>query len=1775
MLDKKFTNRKVDEMPINKSKDYLWRYIKDKTLDKSATNNPINIMSKKFAYSGVIATVLLVAIIFSLNFPGNIETVHASFEMTANEEAADGVATDSSFTLLASEDLSEATIAENLKISPEVEFKVNKMSERKFQIEPAEDLEGNTVYNFTISSSEGDFSWAYQVKDTFKISGSIPGDRATSVPTDSGIEINFSHENFDFDNIDKYFEIAPPTKGAFEKHQRTVSFVPKDGLKQATIYTITLKAGLELKGTDQKLANDYVFKFETKDDDENTYPTAGFLQSYYEVKPGNTMALDIYAYENENSAAIQSINVEVYKYKDVDQYLKALEDRFEIPEWSYRTKDLYKYDFSSLSKVGTFEALIDSINWRKYMYLPDQEFSAGYYLFQFENGGKYQQALVQVSDVSSYLNISLSDSLIWANDLKTGKAINGATVELSDGKSYKTDESGIAKFTTPERWKKEFELRSFDYVKITSPDGKVLVNNINPYNSGYEGYNYWLSFATDRPIYKPTDSVNFWGVMKPKISDTEIKNVTLKVEYDWNKFLKEIPLKMEDDFTFSGKIDIQNYLPGYYTASLLNDGEFVQSYSFQVQDYIKPAYNLSVESNKKAVFAGEKVDFNINSKFFDGTVFPGLEVEYSYPNADGAKISTDQNGEANISVTAEKETCYEYCYDQHGLYFEVNASLAEESNIWESSNVRVFDSHINLAAHGVSENSKGSIEISTNWIDLSKLNDEDEIAYADFLGEKAKGREVNGEITEIYWEKVEEGEHYDFINKKVVKDYRYDKRENSIGTFKVTTDNDGKAQYSFDVEAKKFYKISLTSNDDQGNAAHASSYVYGKEGKSSDYDYYNIKILNVNETDHKFDIGEKVESAFLNDDVPVEASGKFLFMQFSAGLKDYEIQNSAYYNFEFGKEDVPNVYLSGVWFDGEKYESTAVTSVDYKNELKKLNVEVKTDKSSYKPGEEVTLDVKVTDINGSPVAAAVNFNLVDEAYYKIIYDNFNDPLNELYSNNTDGILESYDSHENPLSAKSDESGMGGCFTGETKILMADGSSKAIKDINKGDMILTKKHPYSSELVAAEVLNTVSHFVSEYYVINENLEATGVHTVFVNGKWQVVSNIKVGDVMLGEHGEEIIVDSIRKVTEPIWVYNFEVKDKHTYFADGYYVHNDKGGDNIRDDFEDTALFDVVHTGGNGKGSISFKLPDNITSWRVTAKAIDTNKLQAGAVVANVKVSLPFFADLIINREYSVQDIPMIKFRAFGDDLKKGDKVTFKVDGSAVEGEAFKGSYFELDKLKEGEQKVILNAQSGSMKDALSKTIDVRSSRLKEDISEFMRNVDANTTFKLAKEGATQIRLMDGGVGFYYQNLLSLYNTDGERLDQKLSRLTAADLMKRYFNQENNLVEEDIVANYQKNGLKLLPYGDEDLRITALALYVDTTPGRYDTNHLKDYFYGFYVNPETNLEDLVLSLLGLASIDEPVLLSLREIQNDENLSIEQKLYIALAFESLGSKNEAEKIYNEVFSKLATDYDSAYATALGAMLAAGLNEDEAATLLRDFAAITGIKDDINNLYEIGYLKNSLAHARPGTSKIKVKVNNNVEEKELKAGDSYELVAFPGDEVSVSVEEGAVSALSYYGKAIAAADFEGQISLGIDRHYFVNGVETNNFKEGDLIEVVLTPSVPTGKLENYLLTDILPSGLTPVSNTKYFGPYFLLDYGDYGDRTIRNPYRVNKQEVYFHLYGYGENGFFSYPQIKYFARVVNPGKFYAEPAKIQSYLDVKFSNISEEDKITIAPLQ
>jgi RHS repeat-associated protein len=160
--------------------------------------------------------------------------------------------------------------------------------------------------------------------------------------------------------------------------------------------------------------------------------------------------------------------------------------------------------------------------------------------------------------------------------------------------------------------------------------------------------------------------------------------------------------------------------------------------------------------------------------------------------------------------------------------------------------------------------------------------------------------------------------------------------------------------------------------------------------------------------------------------------------------------------------------------------------------------------------------------------------------------------------------------------------VGNSFTPHTKVLMADGSTKKIKDVDIGDKVLATD-PVTGETkvetVTAEIKGKgVKHLVKITVDTDGNkgsktasVTATDGHPFWVPelGEWVDATDLKAGAWLRTGTGTRVQVTSVQRWTVgSAAVHNLTVSSLHTYFvlagATPVLVHND-GGEPVTDDF----------------------------------------------------------------------------------------------------------------------------------------------------------------------------------------------------------------------------------------------------------------------------------------------------------------------------------------------------------------------------------------------------------------------------------------------------------------------------------------------------------------------------------------------------------------------------------------------------------------------------------
>ncbi|MFT3943641.1 MAG: polymorphic toxin-type HINT domain-containing protein [Ancrocorticia sp.] len=139
------------------------------------------------------------------------------------------------------------------------------------------------------------------------------------------------------------------------------------------------------------------------------------------------------------------------------------------------------------------------------------------------------------------------------------------------------------------------------------------------------------------------------------------------------------------------------------------------------------------------------------------------------------------------------------------------------------------------------------------------------------------------------------------------------------------------------------------------------------------------------------------------------------------------------------------------------------------------------------------------------------------------------------------------------------------FTGVTLVLMADGTQKPIQDVAIGDQVMATD-PETGEkgprTVEALIRNTGPHTMVAVGTDQDTIDATDNHPFWVEsrGEWVEAIALQPGDILLDEHGNDILVTELAITEQDLTAYNLTIEDIHTYYAGTQptLVHNCPGG-----------------------------------------------------------------------------------------------------------------------------------------------------------------------------------------------------------------------------------------------------------------------------------------------------------------------------------------------------------------------------------------------------------------------------------------------------------------------------------------------------------------------------------------------------------------------------------------------------------------------------------------
>ena len=1605
---------------------------------------------KKKKYIIAIALFLILAITTVLLLT-NIEdeSVKAydfreGFLITPDLEYEFGFDINSSFTINTKDEYTLEEMNERFFIEGYTSYNLEQISNTQFKVILNESLSYDSVYILGIRQNEMIMAtFAYQSVSKFRIAGYLPNTQSTNVPINTGIEVYFS--NSDISNFENSFSIYPEVNGKFEAHDNAYVFVPDNDLDYKTVYTITLEGGKIENSDGQVIDEETVFSFETvaKEDEYVEYKYKGYVnfdKLMYEYNSIDAISVPYYMDMPINNSDVNLLS-SIYQFENGSKMVEYIQELLEKPYWSRYNNDENMIDTSKLNKVLSFNNVVNYDNKINQFQLDiPNNLEKGMYLLKmtWEHGETF--VVLQVTDLAAYILEDDENTYVWVHDLITkdysSSNVNGTT----------TNSEGLAIVNN--------DLINDGIIKITDASNETYIFKNPFYYNAYD--NYWDILTTDRTLYKPEDTVNFFGFISKREGQLTDQKVTVEINRGYYYYYFDYakrggciipPYPMEDtplisfettleDCFYEGDILLPSLAEGHYTITIKYDGEQIANKYFNVEQYVKPSMKIEIIANKKAVFADEEIEYSVHTSFFEGTPVAGLEVTYfiNYENdyIENQAIS-DINGNISFKYTPE------YVNGANGIktvYVGVRAKLPEVGELVSNSYIKVYMNDIEYTYETDIENNsiilKGNVY---NFIPNYETGLRENTGPYTFEDVKLK-------LYKHTLVKRETGTYYDYINKETVKQYTYDVVDKLIQSKNITTDMNGdfNTLLPYTDEDRTWYTIDIEIMDKNNRKVNKTAYAR----ETYDYTpyYYNDYMIELNKDTYSID--DDVIAKFKRGEEEVKAI-KYMYVISQNGIKKVIISDTNQVDFKYIEEYLPSATIQVIAFDGNSYIASYQDNMVFNFEDRQLNIEITTDKDDYRPGENAIIKVRVTDKDNNPIKAKVLISAVDEALLQL-RDMDIDFLNELYGYVGSGIKNTYGTHKEGMNI----------------------------------------------------------FYDYYY-----------------GGGRGYDDVMVTEAM-----------GMEKSSMPMPSAN-------------------EASVEIRSDFKDTATFMSITTDEDGLGVATFKMPDNITSWRIFSNAINSN-FYAGGNFTNVNTTLPFFINVVTSDMFLIGDKAYVGISSYGDQVDLFEDVEYKVylKSDPVNYIIAKGDVYErvnvlLPEFKMGSDSIIVEAYTEQYSDGIEMNISVTDSYNKMQVTKKYQ-VTNNMVLQGGTNYNTTLVFADMEYLDYISKVFNLSYYSSERLELLLARDKATEILNNYLDDSTWVNQKDDIdyKKYQQGdgGIAILPYAKSDIKITVDNYQLLNE--KIDSSMVLSYLYQ-YLND--NGSDAYV-LYGLSQFNQPILLELNRTNQILNLDVEQLIYLALAYYNIGDEYMANDIYeNRISPKIinvepysfineGNDDYSLYITSKVAYLAKLLNKDEAKGLYQ-YSIDNYSKEYVTNNFIALYLEKQLDGKKEKDNAFTYEYMGITKDVTFENGKmfKYELPSKNLDQFKILNVKGEIGLLITYEDKLDIIEVNNQDVISINKKYYdaITNKEKTIFNTGDIIKIEI--EVVEGKNfidTTYEITDILPSGLRAIEK-----PYQYLGK-DYEHSYVRASGQITKAIISKYFIERDN-------MIVYYARVINQGEY------------------------------
>ncbi len=765
-------------------------------------------------------------------------------------------------------------------------------------------------------------------------------------------------------------------------------------LAPSTLYTVTIKKGIA-DPYGNVIGEDYVFTFTTRALEPSVYFAGGDYVIYDAGKAEELFARLFYLNVSRLNFYLYRLSEEDFANPDSVPGLASL-----INSWSQPVSPV-------LNKT---EAMSIPLRMRD-----GSPLGPGLYLIkaQAPETAKYGYearqffAVVKAGLVMKY---SPSDALVWVTDLHTARPLPSVRVRLRTPNDVLgegvTGEDGVAIV--------KFGEKKFDpWIGITAfAYGEGIFGVVSSsWNAGLSPWDFGLSVSmeprryagfiyTDRPIYRPGQVVHYKGVFR--LDDDAAyrlpppgEKVLVSIYDAEGKVVQKEEKSLSPYGTISGDLLLGDEASlGYYRIEVAIGEERTEGF-FQVAEYRKPEFEVSLKTDRDNYINGETITVTVSAIYYFGQPVKDAKVYWSvmsrdyffyHPDYPYHSFTDYEWGEEWKGPYGETIASGEGETDAQGLFsFTVPADISTRKlSQFFTIDVRVVD----VDGREVASQAFVTVHKGEFYIGLapeSWVGEVGEKQRVDLVVVKTPGRDgfpptVNVVVSKHRWYSVQE-EQEDGTFRWVTR-----VEDTPILTTTVRLDEKGRGFVEFTPDEGGTYKISASAKDRLGNEIRSAIYLW-----VSSHEYVSWP----REKGLKIDlIPDKKEyrpgdTARILIPSPYPKPVTALLTLERGRVMEHRVltvnPGGFTVDIPLNERHIPNVYVSVILLRGEAGDETVepyrsgYINLSVSPESKLLKVQITPDREKAGPGEVVSFEIRVTDQQGRGVETELSLALVDKA----------------------------------------------------------------------------------------------------------------------------------------------------------------------------------------------------------------------------------------------------------------------------------------------------------------------------------------------------------------------------------------------------------------------------------------------------------------------------------------------------------------------------------------------------------------------------------------------------------------------------------------------------------------------------------------------------------------------------------------------------------------------------------------------------------------------------